>query len=109
VAASLILLFAAADPAKVDAIDYRLPLQEEPPRIVQDCRRAAPDEIVVCGRRDDPYRLRELTPPPGTEPRAPGVIGVDLPFGRVEPELSQEVRPDGSVNKRAMVKVKIPF
>jgi hypothetical protein len=111
VALALILLFAAPDGVQVEAIDYRLPLQDENPRILSNCRRPAESgEIVVCGRRGDGQRLEELRPPPGTEERAEGeVVGIDLPFGRVEPELSTIVRPDGWVDKRVMVKLKIPF
>jgi hypothetical protein len=108
-AAALILLLASTDPAGLEPIRYRLPLQEEAPRIIRDCRRAAGDEILVCGRRDGSQRLEELTPPPGAEAKAPGVIGIDLPFGRIEPEMSTTVRSDGHVDKRIMVKLKIPF
>lgn len=112
-AVALVLLLAAPPleplpvPVPVDAIDYRLPLDENP-RIVEDCRRGGGDEIVVCGRREDPNRLRELTPPPGTAPRT-GVIGHDLSFGRVEPLMETIVRSDGWVDKRVMVTLKIPF
>ena len=110
-AVALALLLAAPPsvpaPVPVDAIDYRLPLQESP-RIVEDCRRSSDAEILVCGSRDDANRLRELTPPPGTEPRT-GVIGKDLSFGRVEPLLQTVVRQDGWIDKRAMVTLKIPF
>jgi hypothetical protein len=98
-----------ADPVELEALRYRLPMQEEAPRIVKDCRRAAADEILVCGRRDDENRLKELTPPPGTEGKKRGVIGVDLPFGRVEPKLETLNRSDGWVDKRIMVTLKIPF
>lgn len=108
-AVALILLFAAAPPVPVEAIDYRLPVQEESPRIVDTCRRGVGEEIVVCGRRTDRYRLEELKPPPGAEPRGSGVIGHDLPFGRVEPLLETVVRSDGWVDKRVMVTLKMPF
>ncbi len=108
-AVPLILLLAASDPAAVEAIDYRLPLREESPRIVEQCRRGGGEEIVVCGRRDSGQRLEELKPPPGAEPKEPGVIGHDLPFGRVEPLLQTVVRSDGWIDKRVMVTLKIPF
>ena len=106
---ALILLFAAPPPVPVDAIDYRLPLQEESPRIVEACRRGAGEEIVVCGRRTDRYRLDELKPPPGAEQKEAGVIGYDLPFGRIEPLMETVVRSDGWIDKRVMVTLKIPF
>jgi hypothetical protein len=109
VAVALILFLAASDPAAVEPIDYRLPLREESPRIVERCRRGAGEEIVVCGRRESDQRLEELKPPPGAEPKEPGVIGLDLPFGRVEPLLQTVVRSDGWIDKRAMITVKIPF
>jgi hypothetical protein len=106
---ALILLLAASDPVPVEAIDYRLPLEEEPPRIVERCRPGAGEEIVVCGRRGERYRLSEIKPPPGAEAREPGVIGYDLPFGRVEPLLETVIRADGAPDKRAMITLKIPF
>jgi len=108
---ALILLFAAADPPAVEAIDYRLPMQEAAPRITDDCRRGAGEgEIIVCGRRGQGQRLEELKGRPEWEGRKPGeVVGIDLPFGRLEPEVTQVVRQDGFVDKRAMVTLKIPF
>ena len=106
---ALILLFAASEPVQVEPVDYRLPIQEESPRIVGACRRGEGDDIVVCGRRGGGHRLEPLTPPPGVEEQEGGVVGIDLPFGRVEPEMSTIVRPDGWVDKRVVVKLKIPF
>jgi hypothetical protein len=37
------------------------------------------------------------------------VVGVDLPFGRVEPLMETIVRSDGWVDKRVMVTLKMPF
>ena len=108
-AVALILLFAAPPPVQVEAVDFRLPPQEASPRIVESCRRGAGEEIVVCGRRPNRYRLEELKPPAGAEAREPGVIGVDLPFGRLEPQMKSVVRPDGWVDKQIMVTLKIPF
>lgn len=107
-AVALILLFAAADPAPVEAVDYRLPLQEAPP-VVEQCRPGEGEEIVVCGRRDSRYRLEELKPPPGTGAPEGGVIGHDLPFGRIEPKLETVIRADGAPDKRVMVTLKIGF
>ena len=108
-AVALILLFAASDPVPVETIDYRLPLRAESPRIVERCRPREGEEIVVCGRRDSGQRLEPLKPPPGAEPREPGVIGHDFSFGRVEPLMETVVRSDGWVDKRVMVTLKMPF
>jgi hypothetical protein len=67
------------------------------------------EEIVVCGRRTDRHRLEELKPPPGAEQKGSGVIGYDLPFGRIEPLMETVVRSDGWIDKRVMVTLKIPF
>lgn len=76
----------------------------------QDCRRnAGAGEIVVCGRRPDEYRYKEVKPPPGIEVDEGGVIGFDLGGARVEPGLSQVTMPDGRVSKRIMATVKMPF
>lgn len=76
----------------------------------QDCRRdAAAGEIVVCGRRPDEHRYREVKPPAGLEVDGEGLIGFDLGGARVEPGLSQVGMPDGRVSKRIMVVVKMPF
>jgi hypothetical protein len=109
VTVALILLLAAPPPVPVDRIDYRLPAQEQSPGLVGACRGGGDAEIVVCGRRGDRYRLEELKPPPGAEPRESGVVGVDLPFGRVEPLMETIVRSDGWVDKRVMVTLKMPF
>ena len=76
----------------------------------QDCRRsAAAGEIVVCGRRPDEYRLKEIEVPKGMEIDAGGIIGFDLGGARVEPGLNQVGMPDGRISKRIMVTVKVPF
>jgi hypothetical protein len=106
---ALILAMAAAEPPPVEAIDYALPPAERSTRIVPGaCERGATGEIVVCGRGSERHRLRDLPPPPGGAPRD-GVVGVDLPFGRVEPSLETVIRPDGWIDKRVMVKLKVPF
>ena len=107
--AALILLFAAADPVPVEPVNYRLPVRETTPRIVGDCRRAPGEEIVVCGRRSERHRLEDLRPPEGVRTEEPGVIGYDSPIGRIEPDLQTVVRQDGLVDRRVMVKLKIPF
>ena len=76
----------------------------------QDCRRAAAaGDIVVCGRRQDEHRAREIRPPKGIEAEDGGAVGLDLGGARVEPGLEQAGMPDGRVSKRIMVRVKVPF
>jgi hypothetical protein len=104
---ALILLAAAVEPPAVAPVDYTLPPPPPASLTGADCARPA-GEIVVCGRRTQPDRLEELGPPPGGPPRE-GVIGVETPLGRVEPELMTVVRPDGWIDKRAMIKLRIPF
>ncbi|HZG08043.1 MAG TPA: hypothetical protein VEZ70_03585 [Allosphingosinicella sp.] len=104
---ALLIALAAADPAPVERIDYALP-PPPPPRVTGAGCAGSPGEILVCGRRGQGDRLGELGPPPGDPPRQ-GVVGVDLPFGRVEPEITKVVRQDGHVDTRVMVKLKIPF
>jgi hypothetical protein len=105
----LILALAAAETPPAEAIDYSLPPAERSTRIVPaECDRGRGGEIVVCGRSSDRHRLREVPPPPGIE-RREGPIGVDVPFGRVEPSLQTVVRPDGWIDKRVMVTLKMPF
>lgn len=83
-----------------------VPLRATP----QDCRRdAAAGEIVVCGRRPDEYRLKQIKAPEGLEIDEGGLVGFDLGGARVEPGLSQVGMPDGRVSKRIMVTVKAPF
>ena len=93
----------------MEPIDYRLPLMEAL-RLTDACQRTAlGEEIIVCGRRTK-GELGHLKPDPEWLPRRPGeVVGVDLPFGRIEPAMSTSTRSDGWVDKRVMVKVKIPF
>lgn len=83
-----------------------VPLRATP----QDCRRgAAAGEIVVCGRRPDDYRLKEIEVPKGMDVDEGGILGFDLGGARAEPGLSQVVMPDGRISKRIMVTVKVPF
>jgi hypothetical protein len=106
---ALILAAAAADPAPPGSFDYSLPRPVIGTRIVPDCPRGAPGEIVVCGRRGDDQRLRGLRPPPGVEEPLPdGSFGIGLAEG-VRLEAEQVTRPDGYRDTRVMVKVKIPF
>lgn len=96
---------------KIASSDFQL----KPPAVSlratpQDCRRnAAAGEIVVCGRRPDEYRLKEIEVPEGMKIDEGGLIGFDLGGARVEPALTQVEMLDGRISKRIMVTVKVPF
>jgi hypothetical protein len=78
--------------------------------VPNDCRRGAgAGDIVVCGRRRDDYRVRDIRPPKGIEIEEGGVVGFDIGGSRVEPSLSQVAMPDGRISKRIMVTIKVPF
>ena len=106
----LLIALAAADAPEVEPVDYQLPEERVGGRVLQDCSRRSAGEIVVCGRRGDGYRLKELEPPDGVEPTAAGdgSFGVGLAKG-VRVEAEQVTRPDGWRDNRFLVKVKIPF
>jgi len=66
---------------------------------VQDCPAAdanAGEEIVVCGRRDDGYRLRRLPPPPPSE----GLLTRPLRV-RIAPGVSFGLQPGGGIGLKA--------
>jgi hypothetical protein len=108
VAVMSIGLGAVVDAPQVAAIDYRLPA----PGTIQDrCRRTAGDEILVCGRRDNArYRLRDVALPPGTVLTRPSPFAWDLGGGAVaDIDLDQVQRPDGYVDHRIMLRVRVPF
>ncbi len=81
-----------------------------PPRPRSDapCPVASGDEVVVCGRADDRYRLRPL--PAGADkpaiPKAEIGLGHGTRLG-VEAEQGQDAQ-GGPIN-RAMVRLKIRF
>lgn len=100
-------LGAVADATAVAAIDYRLPA----PAPAQESCRSAGDEIVVCGRRDyERYRLRSLAPPPGMVLTRPSPFAWDLGGGALaDVDLDQVQRPDGYIDQRIMLRVRLPF
>jgi hypothetical protein len=72
------------------------------------CASADPEEIVVCGRRDDDrYRLRPL--PPGFE--VPPIRAETQLFDGVTGDMHFESTqlPNGMISKRIMVSVKTRF
>ena len=99
------------EPVKIVTSDFELKPPAPSLRATpQDCRRnSAAGDIVVCGRRPDEYRLKEIKVPEGMEIDEGGLIGFDLGGARVEPGLSQVAMPDGRISKRIMVTVKVPF
>ena len=69
---------------------------------------AAPDDVVVCGRRDEPYRLKplpELYVTPDRLPKAEADVGV----GKLAVETEQGSDAQGGAIPRAMVRLKIPL
>jgi hypothetical protein len=106
----LLLAVSAAEPPQVEAIDYALPQPGQTPGgPITGCRAANANEILVCGRRSDKYRIEELKPPPGTEaPPSDGTFGIGLAKG-VRAEVEQVTRPDGYRDTRVLIKLKIPF
>ena len=99
---------AVQPPASLAALEYRLPA---PPLLRDGCRSGSEDEIVVCGRRDqDRYRLQDVAPPRGMVLRRPSPFEWDLGGGaRAGVDISQIVRPDGFVDYRVMIGIRIPF
>ena len=72
------------------------------------CEADGSAEIVVCGRRDpDRFRVTRLPDMPAEAlPRAElGVVG-DL---KASATVDQAVMPDGTVSKRLMFNLKLPF
>ena len=106
----LLMMLAPADVPEVEPVDYALPQERVGGRILDDCSRRPAGEIVVCGRRGDGYRVKELPLPEGVEPETAGdgSFGIGLAKG-VRVEAEQVSRPDGWRDNRIMVKVKIPF
>ena len=81
-----------------------------PFRLNPPCPAEEGEEIVVCGRRDDErYRLREPHMPSGmTLPEAPSTrFRLGDAEGNVD--VTQIIRPDGLVDRRIMVHVRVPF
>jgi hypothetical protein len=89
-------------------MDYRLPAA---PSARDGCGPGDADSIIVCGRRDnDRYRVRDLEPPRGTALRRANPFDWDLGGGtRLLPTITQIDRPDGFVDRRIMLNIRIPF
>jgi hypothetical protein len=90
------------------------PPSETPPELrlritpERSCASADPDEIVVCGRRDDDrYRLRPLPPEFEAEPLRAETQLMDGVIGGMHVESTQ--LPNGMTSKRLMVSVKTRF
>jgi hypothetical protein len=106
----MFFLAAGADPIEIAPSGYHLP--PEPvtePRITPGrCPTGSDAEIVVCGRRDDRHRAREVPPPPGIRP--PGSpLEIDLGGGATgRPEASAGYQ-NGWPDRRIVFTVKVPF
>ena len=74
------------------------------------CTGATPDEIVVCGRRrpgGDDYPLEEMA---RRYEDKPVIAEVDIGGGaKARAYVDSATMPDGTISKRAMVGVKLPF
>lgn len=68
---------------------------------------ADPDAIVVCARRDEPYRLGRL-PQRAEEPAIPRAETTLLGKTKLAVE-GEQAGVGGFVSNRAMVRLKIPF
>ena len=83
------------------------PVLPTPPalRAVPECK-ADGDAVVVCGRRESPYRLKPV-PPRYEDPTIPkaeiGVLG-----GKLAAE-TEAASVGGFVSNRAMMRLKLPF
>jgi hypothetical protein len=107
---TMLFLAAGADPVPVEPSTYQLPPQ--PPasaRITPGrCPAGSNTEIVVCGRRDERHRAREVPLPPGVGPSG-SPLEVDLGGGATgRPEASAGYQ-DGWPDKRVVFTVKVPF
>lgn len=102
-------LAAGAETSAVAPIDYRMPAE---PAREDGCRRAGDEEIVVCGRRGESrYRLGGGAPAPqGMVLTRRSPFDWDLGGGaRGYVDLDQVQRPDGYIDRRVMITVRIPF
>jgi hypothetical protein len=106
----LLIALAQAEMPHVAPVDYALPEERAGGRVLEDCSRRSAGEIVVCGRRGDGYRVKELPLPEGVDPETTGdgSFGIGLAKG-VRLEAEQVTRPDGWRDNRVLVKVKIPL
>ena len=88
------------------------PLPPRPPREARATPRCAPgaeEEIVVCGARDggERFRLRPLAPTPEKAPPKAefGIAGAVKGAVRTD----AEAMPGGTISKRLMMDLKLPF
>lgn len=110
-------MFDAAPPVAVSVpapvADFsiaRLPDRPSLSTIRRPCAAGAPDEVVVCGRRDDSrYRLGPLPPSGLAAPGEPG-LGFDLaPDLRVSQDVEQVDLGSGFVAQRVWVRLRFRF
>ena len=84
----------------------------EPLRTRKPCEMSPdPDEITVCGRRDDDrFRVKPIPLPAGMKTPVDGP-GMDFDIGTAHGNIyaDQVGRPDGIPDRRIMVTLKWPF
>jgi hypothetical protein len=74
------------------------------------CAPGPEGSILVCRRRDSVYRLPPIFAPRGMTLPGDGLARVGLGNGaEATADLTQQVRPDGFVDRRFMIHFKIPF
>ena len=105
---SLLIALQAAASAPAGAVPVEFDLARAPPRApAQGCAPGDASEIVVCGRRGNPYRLHPLGDRYDEKP-----IVAETSIGRgasVRAYGDSVEMPGGQVSKRAMVGVKLRF
>jgi len=103
VTAAFLLLLQAAIGTPPERIDLLRPAA------TTGCKGPAGEEIVVCGARGDPYRIRPL------ESGAPSTLipkaEVKLFGGKAATALEAEAAamPNGAISNRLMARIKQPF
>jgi len=75
-----------------------------------DCPKAGDDaEIIVCGRREEKERHRITMLPDGEPASRVPRLTTRLGPGEALIEAEQVARPDGLIDKRIMVRFRLPF
>ncbi len=96
--ATLILLQAVAGPV--------LPLPARP-RVSAPCPVIATDDVVVCARSNEPFRLRPL--PDRPERDGPPRAAIRLGNTSLAAEVEQATLAGDVPSRRAMLRLRLPF